>query len=77
MTTTIKAPPQPLALRRDREGWWMYVGHFSPDEWWGPWSTKGEAEEARRSWRRNNISALRPCEIKSEWRRRRKPLGAK
>jgi hypothetical protein len=72
MSTAVKASPKPLALRRDKEGWWMYVGHISPDTtWWGPWTTKAEAREARRSWRRNNISSLHPRDIKSEWRRKR------
>jgi hypothetical protein len=74
MATTTKR--QPLSLRHDSEGWWLYVEPITGDEpWWGPWSTKAEAEEVRRSWRRNNINAQRPCDIKSEWRRRRKAIA--
>ena len=71
--TTTKRVRDPLSLRHDTEGWWLYAEPITPDEpWWGPWETKADAVEARRSWRRNNISQLRPCDIKSEWKRRRR-----
>lgn len=78
MTTATKAPPKPYAIRRNAEGWWFYVGHNNADEpWYGPWATKADAKEARRSWIRNNINSQRPGDIKSEWRNRRKLPGAK
>jgi len=78
MTTATKARSTSLALSRDREGWWINFESITPDEpRRGPWPTKADAEEARRSWRRNNIAEQRPCDIKSEWRNRRKLPGAK
>lgn len=78
VSTATKAPPRPFTLRRDKEGWWIYGEHITPDvPWWGPWDTKQLAAEARDSYRRCNISEQRPCDIKSEWRNRRKLPGAK
>jgi hypothetical protein len=60
-------------LRRDKEGWWVYGEPITPDvPWWGPWGTKGDAAEAARSHARNNTSVMRPCDIKSEWRGKRR-----
>lgn len=63
-----------LSVRHDKEGWWLYGEPITPDvPWWGPWASKKEALEAADSYRRCNISSLRPCDIKSEWRGRRRP----
>lgn len=56
----------------------MNTETITPDEpRWGPWPTKADAEEARRSWRRNSIHVMKPGDIKSEWRGRRKLQGGK
>lgn len=68
-----RSRPRLYALRRDKEGWWLYGEPITPDvPWWGPWGTKGEAIEVRNSYIRNNINSLHPRDIKSEWRGRRR-----
>jgi hypothetical protein len=77
MTTSTTPRRKLLSLRRDREGFWLYVEAITGGEpWWGPYATKADALEARRSWLRNNISAQRPCDIKSEWKGRRKAVAS-
>lgn len=57
MSTARRKPPRNLlALSRDREGWWLDASRLSPDEpRWGPWATRAEAAEAKRSFLRNAL----------------------
>jgi hypothetical protein len=46
-----------LAIRRLRDGFWLNVEPLHPDEpLWGPYGTRGDAEEAARSYLRNATS---------------------
>jgi hypothetical protein len=44
-----------LALSHDAEGWWLNVQALDDDRW-GPYDTRAEAVEARRSYLRNALS---------------------
>lgn len=68
MTTAIKRRPAQSVLRgkwakflallpRDSEGWWLSAEPLEEEgSRWGPWDSKAEALEARRSYLRNAVS---------------------
>ncbi len=68
-TTPAKPPRDLLALSRDREGWWLNAARLSPDEpRWGPWATRAEAAEVKRSFLRNALEKpwLKPGWVRNE-----------
>ena len=49
-------------MRQDDQGWW-FQNPYDKAEWYGPYDTKKEANEARVSFKRNYIGLFRPEQV--------------